>query len=342
MGDRYAHVCVLDAEGEVVEEGRVSMKRAALRGRFAGMSRCRIAMEVGTHSPWVSRLLSECGHQVLVANPRKLRAIYENDAKDDRVDAQMLARLARVDPHLLCPIEHRGEAQQAALAVLHGRDALVKVRTQLINGARGRCKSVGYALPKCSTESFHRKAAAEIPAVLKKALEPLVKTLEAIDGHISGYDREIERLAKEVYPDAELLRSMVDGVGALTALAFVVTLQDPARFRSSRSVGPYLGLRPRKRQSGKADPQLHITKGGDVFLRRLLVGSAHYILGPFGPDTDLRRWGLALAERGGKNAKKRAVVAVARKLAVLLHRLWTTGEVYEPLREARRRAELAA
>jgi transposase len=134
--------------------------------------------------------------------------------------------------------------------------------------------------------------------------------------------------------------TQVSGVGTLTAMAFVLTIEEPHRFRRSRDVGCYLGLRPKQQDSGERSPQLRITKAGDSYLRKILVSSAHYIIGPFGPDTDLRRWGLKLCERGGKNAKKRAVVAVARKLAVLLHRLWVTGEVYEPLRNAQ--AKLAA
>ena len=120
----------------------------------------------------------------------------------------------------------------------------------------------------------------------------------------------------------------------MTALAYLLTLEEPGRFEQSRSVGAYVGLTPRRDQSGQTDKQLRITQCGDGYLRQLLVTSSHYILGPFGPDSDLRRYGLRIAERGGKNAKKRAVVAVARKLAVLLHHLWKTGVDYEPLRTA--------
>lgn len=148
---------------------------------------------------------------------------------------------------------------------------------------------------------------------------------------IGDYDAEIEEISKQHYPETKLLRQ-IKGVGGLIALTYRLTLDDPQRFGRSRDVGSYLGLQPRRRQSGASEPQLRISKEGDVYLRKLLVQGAHYILGRFGPDTDLRRWGLQLAQRGGKNAKKRACVAVARKLAVLLHRLWITGEVYEPLR----------
>jgi transposase len=167
---------------------------------------------------------------------------------------------------------------------------------------------------------------------VREALLPLVRLVEMLSRSIEDYDQRIETLAAEKYPQTERLRQ-VKGVGALTSLAYVLTLESPERFAQSRDVGPYLGLVPKQEDSGDNQPQLRISKAGDEMLRRLLVGSAQYILGPFGPDTDLRRYGLRLCERGGKNAKKRAAVAVARKLAVLLHRLWVSGEVYEPLRQ---------
>jgi transposase len=195
-------------------------------------------------------------------------------------------------------------------------------------------KSFGYRLPKCSAPSFHKKVPGNLPSELVEALGPIVETIGSLTEKIKDYDRRIEGLATEHYPETELLRQ-VSGVGSLTALTFVLTLEDPQSFAESRSVGAYLGLAPGTDQSGERDPQKRISGEGDEMLRRLLVSTAHYILGPFAPDSDLRRHGEKLAERGGKNAKKRAVVAVARKLSVVLHRLWVSAEVYEPLRNAR-------
>src|SRR5215208_2700091 len=336
LGDKYTYLCVLDTEtGELVEEGRLRTIPDDLRRRFDSEQRMKVAIEVGTHSTWVSRLLEGCGHEVLVANSRKIRLIYGDKRKTDKLDAQKLARLARADPELLYPIEHRGEESQAHLALIHSRDVLVRARTQLINHVRGTVKSFGARLPKCSAESFHKKAADVLPSELAEALEDVVETVGSLTERIRDYERRIERVCKENYPqETELLRQ-VAGVGVLTSLTFVLTLEDPDRFKKSRTVGAYLGLVPGKDQSGEQDPGKRISKEGDEMLRRLLVGSAHYILGPFGPDSDLRRYGEKIAGRGGKNAKKRAVVAVARKLSVLLHRLWITGEAYEPLRNAR-------
>ena len=332
LGDRWSRVCILDKAGEIVEESAVRTTAEALRKRFESAEPVRIAIEVGTHSPWVSRVLKKCGHEVLVANARKLRLIYRNDKKSDKIDAQYLARLARVDPKLLAPIQHRGAKAQADLALLRSRDSLVKARTQLVNHVRGVVKAVGERLPSCSTESFHRKVNGSIPEVLVPALKPVVEQIQSLTEQIRQYDKRIEWMGQNKYLETNQLRQ-VSGVGPLTSLAYVLTIEDPKRFSKSREVGSFLGLRPRQSDSGKSEPQLRITKAGDECLRRLLVGSAQYILGPFGPKTDLREWGLGLAKRGGKNAKKRAVVAVARKLSVLLHRLWVTGEDYEPHRK---------
>lgn len=338
LGDKYSYLCLIEtASGEVIKEGRLRTTPEAFRRRFASeRPPMRIAIEAGTHSPWASRVLEECGHEVLVANARKLRLIYANKRKTDEVDAENLARLARVDPKLLYPLKHRGEESQAHMALIRSRQALVDCRTQLVNHVRGAVKSFGARLPKCPAISFHKRASEHIPEALVPALGPILEQIGSLTERIREYDRKLQEISKERYPQTELLRQ-VEGIGPLTALTFVLTLEDPYRFEKSRSVGAYVGLVPATAQSGEREPQKHISKEGDEMLRKLLVGSAHYILGPFGSDSDLRRHGEKIAARGGKNAKKRAVVAVARKLAVLLHSLWVSGEVYDPLYEAHRR-----
>jgi transposase len=273
---------------------------------------------------------------VLVANARKLRLIYANKRKTDEIDAENLARLARLDPKLLYPVRHRGEDAQSHMALIRSRQALIGCRTQLVNHVRGAVKSFGARLPKCPARSFHNKAPQHIPEALRPALEPLLEQIASLTERIRQYDRLLVAISKDHYPETELL-CQVEGIGPLTALTFVLTLEDPYRFERSRSVGTYLGLVPATERSGDRDPQRRISKEGDQMLRKLLVGSAHYVLGPFGSDSDLRRHGQKIASRGGKNAKKRAAVAVARKLCVLLHRLWVSGEVYEPFYNANRR-----
>ena len=202
-------------------------------------------------------------------------------------------------------------------------------------------KSFGARLPKCPARTFHRRASEHLPEALLPALGPILEQIASLTERIRQYDRKLETLCEEHYPQTQLLRQ-VEGIGSLTALTFVLTLEDPYRFEKSRSVGAYLGLVPATDRSGESDPQRRISKEGDEMMRKLLVGSAHYILGPFGSDSDLRRHGQKIASRGGKNAKKRAVVAVARKLSVLLHRLWVTAEIYDPLHHTHRCQEKQA
>jgi transposase len=325
----------------VNETGRVRTTPAAIAQRLRGIPRGRVVLETGTHSAWLSRVAHACGPEVVVANARRVRLISANPSKSDDVDAETLARVGRLDPTLLAPVQLRTADTQATLAVLRARDALVRTRTLLINHVRGAVKTLGARLPACSAPSFARRVGPALPAPLAPALTPLIGQIQQLTRQITAYDHAIEDLATQHYPVTAQLRG-VRGVGALTALCYVLVIEDPARFPSSRAVGAYLGLRPRRAQSRTADPQLHITKTGDGLLRRLLVNSAQYLLGPLGEDCDLRRWGLALAARGGKAAKNRAVVAVARKLAVLLHHLWTTGARYAPLYQARPRAAQVA
>ena len=341
LGDQNSAYCVLDAEGDVLSEGTLRTSEKGFAQQFESMSPCRIALETGTHSPWVSRLLQKYGHDVIVANARQVRVIYESDRKSDSVDARTLARLARIDKDLLHPIRHRSEKAQADLAMLRARDALVQVRTKLMNCVRGMVKSVGGRLPGASGECFAKRVREHVPTAIKDALTPLLDQIEQLATQLREYDKQIEKMAKTEYDQTQLMRQ-IPGVGVITSMAFTLTIEDPHRFGKSRDIAAYLGLLPRQSDSGESKPQLPITKAGDHMVRRLLVGCAHYILGHWGPDSDLRRWGLSLMVRGGKNAKKRAVVAVARKLAVLMHKLWVTGEVYEPLREANRVKEAAA
>jgi len=342
LGDKSSRYCVLDNDGAMVLERTVGSTKKALTQVFGRMRRCRIAMEVGTHSPWVSRLLGGFGHEVIVANPRQLKLISSSSRKSDRVDAQMLARLVRIDPELLRPIRHRSAEAQADLLVIRVREALVKTRTGLVNTARGLAKAAGERLPKCDADQLGVERMESLPAWLRERLRPLLEEIESLTKKIKESDVEIEQIGRTKYPETALLKQ-VWGVGTLIALTFVLTIEDKDRFEKSRDVGCYVGLRPKRSESGERQPQLGITKEGDVYLRKLLVQGAHGVLRRNGPDTDLKRWGLRLAGTS-KNAKKRAIVAVARKLAVLLHRLWVTAEVYEPLRnsELRERQQAAA
>jgi transposase len=326
----------VDESAQVVRETSIPTTRSAVEMYFAGRERCRVVLEAGTHSPWFSRQLKAMGHEDVVANPSKLYGNRRRTKRNDRSDARYLARQGRADIELLHPIQHRGARAQEHLELVRARDQLVRARTRLINHVRGAVKSVGGRIVKCSAEAFAGRARHQVPAELRVATEPVLDVIADLTRRIHEMDTRVEHVALE-YPGVARLRQL-KGVGALTALAYVLLVEDPERFKQSRDVGPYFGLVPKLDESSDSSPQLGITKAGDELGRRLLVSAAQYILGPFGPECDLRRFGEAISARGGKNAKKRAVVAVARKLAVLLHRLWVTGGDYEPDRQLKRRS----
>lgn len=332
LGDVENQICILDQDGEIVEKASIENTINGINtffDRFDSPRQVLVAVETGTHSPWISQLLEARGFRVFVGNARKLRLIWDSTNKNDDRDAEMLARIARFDPKLLSPIRHRSRSAHTDLALLKGRDALVRCRTKLINFVRGSCKTAGTRLPSCSAEAFAKKVIEYIPKELLAATVPCVDTIGELTQKIRQIDAQIETLCHKGYPETIALREIA-GVGPVTALAYVLTLEDPHRFKKSRDVGPYLGLIPKRDQSGNTDKPLSITKAGNGYLRRLLVNCAQYILGPFGPDCELRRYGLRIASRGGKVAKRKAAVAVARKLAVMMHHIWKNKTTYEP------------
>jgi transposase len=331
LGDRTSRYCRLNESGAVVKEDALPTTKKALTRMFAPLKRARVVVEAGTHSPWISRLLAQLGHEVIVANPRELALISRSSRKDDRTDARTLARLGQAAPELLRPIRHRSEQAQMDLMRIRVRANLVDLRTGLINATRGLAKSVGERVAPCDADQFDLARLAGLPELLRVTLTPLVLEIERLTVQIKASDGEIEQIARAHYPETARLKQ-ISGVGTLIALTFVLTLDDEQRFTKSRDVGCFAGLRPKRGDSGQHQPQLRISKEGDKYLRKMLVQGAHYILSRRGPDTDLKRWGLQLAA-SGKNSKKRAVVAVARKLAVLMHALWKSGAVYQPLRQ---------
>jgi transposase len=340
LGDEYSAICVLDSEGEIMEQSQLRTTREVFRKRFKSMDNARIILETGTHSRWSSALLKKLGHEVIVANARRLRMIFKNENKTDKVDAQMLARVGRYDVKLLSGITHRGDKAHQDLEIIKTRNFLVEQRTSTVVRIRSIVKSFGHSLPACGATYFWKKTREHLPTELEDTLGHLYDILELLNEKIQHYDAQIEALAKNDYATETQLLRAIPGVGPLTSMSFILIIEDPYRFIKSRDVGSYFGLRPRLDQSGDKDPQLPITKCGNGMMRRLLVQASHHILGHRGPDCDLRRFGMRIAERGGKRAKKRAVIAVARKLSVLLHRLWVDGEIYDPFYNAKRRGEV--
>ena len=337
LGDKRSRFCLMSDTEEILVENSVAMTRHAVSRVFSKFERARVVIEASTHSAWVQEVIQDSGHEVIVANPREVgRKYLSKTKKNDRTDARTLAHLGHVSEFFLSPIKHRSRDCQVDLTLIRSRDALMKTRTLLINHVRSTVKIFGERLPSCTADAFSRKVLPDIPSYLTETLVPMLKQIGAITQQIKAFNKKVEALCETKYPETKVLRR-IPGVGPLTSLAFVLTLEDPKRFQKSRQVGAFLGLVPRQHDSGDVSPQLRITKAGNEHLRRLLVSAGQYILGHFGEDCDLKRFGERLSARGGKGAKKRAVVAVARKLSVLLHMLWSTGQVYEPFHSTTQR-----
>lgn len=338
LGDKKHHVCITDKDGNIIEETTVTNTKKQLAKLASEHRGALFAIEVGMHSPWVSRLIEANACSCLVANARKLRAIYLNDRKCDQLDARMLAKLARVDPELLSPIRHGSEQRQLHRLSITLRDSLVRQRVNIITTVRFSFKSLGIRLPSCSTPYFSKYCRRELEdSPLRQVVETCLEALDVLNAQIKELDKRIVETAAEHYPQTKLLEQ-IPGVGPITSLSFALAIGEPERFKDPRDVGAYLGLVPKRDQSGQSDKQLSISKAGNRDVRRLLVQCAQYILGHFGPDCDLRRHGLALAAKGGKAAKRKAVIAIARKLAVLMLVLWKNGQPYQALRKTEAQA----
>lgn len=289
-----------------------------------------VVMETGTHSLWMSELIRKLGFEVIVAHARDLALIYGTDKKNDKLDAEKLARLAQADKKLLHPVEHMTMERRTDLMVVKSRDLVVRQRVQTINAIRGFLRSCGCKMIEAGyTADSIKKCCSALPAEVKPAIIPLLQHICYCDRIIKDYDRQIRKLCQK-YHETDILRQ-IPGVGELTALAFVLIIGNPRRFKNAQRLCAYLGLVPKQDQSGDTDKQLGITKQGNKLGRRLLIQASHYIMGPFGKDCKLRSFGLRIQSRGGNSAKMKSFVAVARKLVTVMFALWMNpGVPYDP------------
>ncbi len=326
---KYSELCVVSDRGEIVDQERAPTTEARLRRFFKNRPPSRVLLESGPMTPWVYRLLSELVQEVVVVNPRRVRLIAESTLKTDKADAEVLARIGRLDLGLLRPVYQRTEAAQDLRTRLRVRSALVRSRTALINTVRGLLRAQGYRLAPSTTRTFMtRYGAAKIPKTLTLTIDPLV---EMIVGLTQQIDLLHQGLVEQSRADALTTRlQTVPGVGPLVSLAFVGWMDRSQRFQNSRDVGACLGLRPRLRSSGGHEHRGRITREGDSEMRRLLVQAAHCALRSK-RDSALKRWAEQLLQRVGKS---KTVVALARKIAVLLHHLWVTGGSFRPFPQA--------
>jgi len=332
LGDKYSQICEIDGDG-VLTEVRLATTESKLREQFEGKPRRRIIMEVGSQSRWISELLTSFGHEVLVLDARHVKMISDGLYKDDRKDAFLLARMGREAPGLLKVVHHRALDHQHVLTLVRARACAVRGRTQVVNTLRGLLKPYGIRLPKHSKSSdFLLWMYDFVPPPVLKLIEPLLPLLQEFDIRVDEYDKQAKAMLPTFAPHAMKLTN-VYGVGDLTVLYFVALIGDPKRFPKSRDVGAYLGLCRRRNDSGERASELRITKAGDPYMRALLSNCASHILGPFGKDCDLRAWGLKKAGAGSRVEKRKAKVAVARKLSVLLLTLLKSGKDYKPFRD---------
>lgn len=322
---KTAQAFVLDSSGQPVLECSLKATETGLRRFFAGQAPSLVVIESGGTSAWVQRLAEEAGHEVIVANSRQVKLISESSRKTDRLDAAMLARLGQADPALLSPITHRSEQTQRSRGLLRVRNSLVRQRTESVNVVRGLLRQFGYRIRAGAAARFtQRLGLLELPQELLEMVSLTLETIDHLSAQIERADRAIGDLAKR-HPVIDLLQT-VPGVGQLIATNYVLCIEDPNRFAKARDVAAYVGLNPRVRQSGESLRVGGVTKQGDGEMRRLLVQGAHVLL-RCKQESDLRRWGLKLKERVGT---KKAAVAVARKLAVLLLVMWRDGAAFEP------------
>ena len=330
LGETSSHYCLVNLEGQVECRGQVENQRSEFERVLSSCPQARVVIETCRVSHWIGSHMRSLGREVYEANPRRVALISQSSKKTDRNDAELLAKIGRADVSLLNAIHPRSAACMEARILLRVRQQLVGTRTRAVNSVRSCLRVFGYSAPSCCTEQFAERTAPVVPAHLAALLRPLFALLKTLNRQIESCDRHLATMAKQRFPDSQTLQQ-IHGVGPLVSLAFVTAIGDPKRFRDSRMVGAYLGLTPRSRQSGRSDPQLRISKEGDPMVRSLLVTAATHILRQSAPDTALKRHGRRLAKNGSPRDRARARIAVARKLAVVLHRLWLTGEVYRPL-----------
>jgi transposase len=333
LADRVSAICVVGPEGEVVLRDTIATNVDMIRAWFSRGRYDRVVIEACTNASWVGWTLEECGQRVLVADPRSIGLIHKKSRKNDRRDAEKLARLARADEQLVYPTHLRSRERTEAMAEVRARAALVATRTRLVNTTRALAKMQGVRLSRCSPRGLGRmiEPLERTRPTLFATLTPLVAAIDALSGQIHATDDRLNKLCARFAETRRMLQ--IHGVGEVTALTFALVIDDVNRFSRSRDVAAYLGLVPKQAQTGDTDPSMRITKAGDRYLRSLLVQCAKKILGAKGPDCDLKRWGSVIAARGGKRAKQVATVAVARRLAITLFALWKNDVDYIPIRE---------
>lgn len=340
VSDRTAKVCVMGkiaGRKHIIEQTTIQMTKDAFRAYLGAKNPSwPVVFETGTHCRWMENTVKSLGMKPIVANPARMRMMSESNTKNDRNDARELAQMALADVDLLHPVSLRGETCQQMLRLLKARDAMVAVRTKFVNQLRGFAKSMGFRLPGCSARKVGRLDKTQWPDDFEAVAWPIMDVLETLELKIKAYESQIRKLASSPELEAKIDRVReVYGIGLLSGCALVASIDaNPERFSKARDAGAYFGLVPKQRQSGEMDMQCHITMAGSEYVRNLMVESAQIALRDGAKDTDIKLKGLRICERGGRIARRKAVIAVARCLVVTAVALLKHPErEYVPLSE---------
>lgn len=324
-GKMSSHFCIVDEERSVVREGKVRNREKDLEKVFGALLPMRIVIESSRKSFWLADQLRRLGHRPVVVDPGKTKAIGASRIKHDKLDARVLAELCQAN--LLAEVDPPTEAQRMARMPLTARASMVRARSLLIAAAKSLLDSEGIEVPGSSSANFSKAvslASRPLPEAMAAVIRPMLEAIEVLSEKIAVHERAIAAAAK-ADPAARLLQTC-PGVGQICSAGYIHAIRDPKRFSSGRAVGAYLGLVPTLYASGNIYRRGGITKCGNRQARWLLTMAANSLLRSR-QDSAIKRWGLKLAAKTGR---KKAVTAVARKLAAVLWAMWREGRPFEP------------
>jgi transposase len=327
LGKKSSHFCVVNEKRRVIEAGTVRNRVDTLFAVFGDLPPMRVVIEASTKAFWVADRLRDFGHEPVVVDPGRTKAIGAARIKHDKLDARVLAELCAAD--LLAEVDQPSEEQRWARMPVVVRDGLVKSRVKLVTMVRSLLDSEGIELKNCATDAFVdavTDVSDKLPEAIWKAVAPALTAIHMLTEQIEDSSNMLEEAVSKD-EDAQLLMT-APGVGPIVALCYLMALRDPSRFASGRTVGAYLGLVPSLYQSGETYRRGRITKRGNRQARWALTVAANAILRPTTTrHSALREWGLTLVKRIGR---RKAVTAVARKLASVLWSMWRNRKPFEP------------
>lgn len=336
LGDKKHAIVGLDAKANIVLRRWLPNDQDSLRTFFERNKGAEIGMETGTHCRWISVLATECGCKAYIGNAHKLRSIFGNTHKNDMRDAEEIANLLHENKRHFHPVMLRDQEHQDLVQLVKMREVAMTDRTRSINAIRGMAKANGARIADCDADSFHRQlklVLMTLPDNLIRLFRPQIELLKAINATIKAYGKLIDRYRKQHFKEECALLETIPGIGPINSTSFVAFAGDVKRFRHACDVGPYFGLTAGRDQSSDKDEPKKITKEGNKFVRHLLVNAANNIMKASAANTELKQFALRVWGERGKIAKRKAKVALARKLAVTMAAMLRNGTAYRGIIE---------